>query len=377
MATTKVTLEAVEDRYHVKFPSSYRKIVYSPAFDRATASMQSLEVGNCNFYNMRMLLAGSRRCGELPTGLFPFAKENGDDYCFWFGQVGAASEPAIVVRLGETHHLFPIASSLRGLMWQALTIEEDILRHPAWADQVEKSTRMMRQISKTLDLPPTPGMSWDVENKKKLFRYYMKYLQVDPMGAQILCWVGKYLVEKGKKKEAGEYFSRSIRVAPYLAAPYLLLADLRQNQGKTDEALHLRWNATSCPLYSSGYTYWTQFSLGIEEDTYLFDEGSIFRSYAVLRENEEKLQAIAGDDPLAEYVLSKKPSDQEARVELAATYQESGDLIKADREWNNVLFLACFNDGALLGEALESLKSIHRELGHKWAIVMHNDRVWL
>jgi len=252
-------------------------------------------------------------------------------------------------------------------MWFEIVVEKDNIE--AWDSASEKreSREKISLVARALDLPSKSLPRPLTEDKKEQLRLHRAFLEVDPWAPQSLCWVGKHLWREGKTEEAATYFEKSIRSAPYFAAPHHFLAQLASDER---ESLELLWRAACCPVFATGYTYWSEFSIGVEEDRPLVADGIISQAFARLQENESVLRDIAGDDPLADYILNSMPEDEHDRADLAEEYEELNRLKDAVREWNNVLHMT-WGEGKNGSRALESLLRIHATLGNDWAVAMH------
>ncbi|MCK4949631.1 MAG: hypothetical protein KAS60_06065 [Thermoplasmata archaeon] len=377
MTSASASIAAIEKKYVVELPSSYKKLVSDATLEATHSDDWEPVIGNCWFNGLRGMLDKNPRYAEMLTGVFPFAHENGDKFCFFFGRTTADLEPPIVIHLFETMDLFPIASSLRGLMWYEFAVEEISVMGYYESDshtRAEKETSLekIRATSKALDIPYEFGPKPSMDRKEDWLDFHREFLKVDPMAAQSLCWVGRWHSKKGDTQEAAKYFERSSQAAPHFAAPYHFLSKLKSVEDKEKEALKLRWQMVSCPLCMSGYTYWMCFNLGVDSAADASPRNPIVsRAFAALRENESGLFEIVDGDPLAEYIRNHEPADLGGRMDLAQEYQRSNQLEKAAREWNNVLYLSWYAKGAGALIALKSLSGIYRLLGRDSAVAMH------
>lgn len=371
MNSSSGELRSVERKYHVRFPQSFERLVSLGKWPQI--------IGNCFFHPFGRLVSGYH-WGFMPTGVLPIASENGDEFCFFFGQEDSRGEPPIAIYLGETDEVFPLASSLRGLLWYAFVMEESRYYGSGSYPNGERreSMEMITRVSRAMNVPYEFGPKFNPDftghfNPEHIGDYldfHNAFLKVDPRAAQSLCWMGKHSLDNDEIDAAADYFERSIQSAPYLAAPYYFLACIRRDQGQQEESVELYWRMSCCPLSSSGSTYWEMFHLGFVDKGIV--SSIVDETFSALRENESILLDIAGGDPLADYVIAHEPGDHEARKKLAVKYQDSGQLEKAAREWNNVLYLT-WSDEDWGRIAIESLIEIFRSLGCDWAVAMHSD----
>lgn len=349
----KPRFEKFEMKYGYFFPEEYKSFILKYGGDS--------QFGSCRFeYANNIINNVVRIAGFMDYHLVPFGDiGNGDYYCFY--RYGINNDDYYIgIWLHETRNFVILASDFRSFLFKCLL--DDYLSTVIPNDELSMSESVKiidESLSRCKLLCQEYGYDFEkVKMMKNEFDYHRLMAEHDENAVQSLCFIGKYLLERGDIRGA-DFLNAAIAAFPNYTAPYYIAGKGLIDDDKNPNNAFLKGLTTS--LFLTGYSYWEEDYLEIPED--------VHREMALYVDSELK---NSSDLFLKKIYEGSDPYNYKLRYEMAKQYSIQNQYKKAMDEYSNAIF--CCDDREIIKDILKDALKTAREAGMYYLMgIIEND----
>lgn len=349
----KPRFEKFEMKYGYFFPEDYKSFILKHGGDS--------QFGSCRFeYASNIINNVVRITGFMDYHLVPFGDiGNGDYYCFY--RYGIKNEDYYIgIWLHETRNFVILASNFKSFLFKCMLDDYLSTVIPNEELSISESAEMIDEsLSRCRLLCNEYGYDFDkVKMMKNEFDYHRLMVEHDENAVQSLCFIGKFLLERGDLRGA-DFLNTAIAACPKYTAPYYIAGKGLIEEDKNPDEAFLKGLMSS--LFLTGYSYWEEDYLEIPEDVHR--EMALYADSKLKSSSELLLRKIyEGNDPY----------DYNFRHEMAKEYYSKNQYKKAMDEYSNAIF--CCDNKEIIKDILRDALKTARDAGMYYLMgIIEND----